>query len=109
MSPPSPDVSTVDWKLVGSAVGVLIATIITTVWGWYQGRKKSRVGAAEPAFQIAGAVLQDNTSLRDNTHAVRELRDQIFLLNHTIERQVKVQDDLSDDIEKLLRRLDKIG
>lgn len=82
-----------------------------------QGRKKAdKASAATPesAFQITGAVLQDNSSLRDNTHAVRELRDQILILVHILERHVKTQDDLNDGLEdvhreirELIRRLDK--
>jgi len=112
MSDPLPvEAVSVDWKLVASAVGVFLATMVTTVWGWMQGRKKSAKSAseAEPAFHIAGAVLQDNTSLRDNTIAVRELRDQVFLLGHILERHVKSQDTLSDEIGDLMKRLDKVG
>lgn len=118
MSEPLPVAAAgIDWKLVGSAVGVFIATIVTTVWGWMQGRKKSEKASAQHpdnAFQIAGAVLQDNTSLRDNTQATRELRDQILLLAHILERHVRVQDNLHDgltdvhrEIRELIRRLDK--
>lgn len=110
MSQPLPDAAGVDWKLVASAGAVFIGTIVTTVWGWFQGRKKSERSAPDPTapFHVAGAVLQDNTSLRDNTHAVKDLRDQILLLTHILERHVKVQDELHDDLEDLIKRLDKI-
>jgi len=121
MSQPLSDAVGIDWKLVGSAVGVFIATIVTTVWGWMQGRKKSEKAAAQTPsdFQLAGAVLQDNTSLRDNTQAVRELRDQMLLLAHIMERHVRIQDDLMNDLRRydrvtvdlaeLIKRLDKAG
>jgi len=101
------DVAAIDWKLVASAAAVFIATAITTVWGWFQGRKKSEKTAAEPSFQVAGAVLQDNTSLRDNTQAVRDLRDQVFMLIHVLEGKNKTEMDLQDTLEDLIRRLDK--
>ena len=112
MSQPLADAAGIDWKLVGSAVGVFIATIVTTVWGWMQGRKKSAAASAAlpaPEFQFAGAVLQDNTSLRENTRATRDLRDQIMLLSHVLERHVKVQDDIEDHLQELVKRLDKAG
>jgi hypothetical protein len=111
MSEPLPPAAAeIDWKLVGSAVGVFLATIVTTVWGWVQGRKKSEKASAthpDNHFQIAGAVLQDNTSLRDNTQATRELRDQILLLVHVLERHVRVQDDIQESLEELVKRLDR--
>lgn len=110
MSQPLADAAGIDWKLVGSAVGVFLATIVTTVWGWMQGRKKSERSspqAPEASFQFAGAVLQDNTSLRENTQATRELRDQMLLMAHILERHIRVQDDLHDDIEAIIKRLDK--
>ena len=111
MSQPLPAALEVDWKLVASAAAVFVGTIVTTVWGWFQGRKKSEKNAVEPTpgVQIAGAVLQDNTSLRENTHAVRDLRDQIMFLRDTIERRNRTDDELNDTIEELLKRLDKAG
>ncbi|MAS67367.1 MAG: hypothetical protein CMK82_11305 [Pseudomonadales bacterium] len=110
MSQPLPVAAAeIDWKLVASAVGVFIATIVTTVWGWFQGKKKSRENTPEPStsYQIAGAVLQDNASLRDNTQAVRDLRDQIMLLRDTMERRCRAEDELADTLEDLVKRLDK--
>lgn len=107
MSQPLSDAAGIDWKLVGSAVGVFIATIVTTVWGWMQGRKKATNSQPEQGVQIAGAVLQDNASLRDNTNAVRELRDQVFLLAHIMERHVGVQNDIHGELERLIKLLDK--
>lgn len=109
MSQPLADAAGIDWKLVGSAVGVFLATIVTTVWGWMQGRKKSErsTPSAGTDFPFAGAVLQDNTSLRENTQATRELRDQMLLMAHILERHIRVQDDLHDDIEAIIKRLDK--
>lgn len=100
----------IDWKLVASAGAVFVGTIVTTVWGWMQGRKKSqeKVDAAPPV-PLAAAVLQDNASLRDNTMAVRELRDQVFLLSHVMERHVGVQNDIHNELERLIRLLDKAG
>lgn len=109
MSQPLSDAVAVDWKLVASAAAVFIGTVVTTVWGWFQGRKKSKESAVEPAnsFQIAGAVLQDNSSLRENTQAVRDLRDQMLFLRDAIERRIRVEDELQDTLEDLIKRLDK--
>lgn len=111
MSQPLADATGIDWKLVGSAVGVFIATIVTTVWGWIQGRKKSEKASEyvspTPDFHIAGAVLQDNMSLRENTQAARDLRDQMVLLIHVLERHVRVQDGIEEHLEELVKRLDK--
>lgn len=110
MSDPSPVTTTVeiDWKLIGSAVGVFIATMVTTVWGWMQGRKKAKEPASEVPFQVAGAVLQDNTSLRENTQAVKDLRDQILFLRDAVEKRTKSEDELNDTIEDLIKRLDGV-
>lgn len=110
MSQPLPAVAAeIDWKLVASAAAVFIGTIVTTVWGWFQGRKKSKASTPEPVsgYQIAGAVLQDNQSLRDNTQAVRDLRDQVFMLIHVLEGKNKVEMELQDTLEDLIKRLDK--
>jgi cytosine/adenosine deaminase-related metal-dependent hydrolase len=111
MSDPLPAAQAVeiDWKLVGSAVGVFLATMVTTVWGWMQGRKKSEKNAATEGagIHIAGAVLQDNSSLRDNTQAVRDLRDQVMMLVHVLEGKNKVEMELQDTLEDLIKRLDR--
>ena len=111
MSQSLPAATEIDWKLVASAGAVFIGTVVTTIWGWFQGRKKSqeKASATHPDnhFQIAGAVLQDNTSLRDNTQATRELRDQVFLLSHVMERHVGVQNDIHNELERLIRLLDR--
>lgn len=108
MSQSLPAAAEIDWKLVASAGAVFIGTIVTTVWGWFQGKKKSQAAPEQSApIQIAGAVLQDNTSLRDNTQATRELRDQILLLVHVLERHVRVQDDIQESLEDLVKRLDR--
>lgn len=114
MSDPLPAASVtadLDWKLVAAALATFFATMVTTIWGWFQGRKKSAKAVAEaPApFQVAGAVLQDNMSLRDNTNAIRDLRDQIVLLIHTLDRTVKGQDELQDELQALIKRLDKVA
>jgi hypothetical protein len=111
MSQSLPAATEIDWKLVASAAAVFIGTVVTTVWGWFQGKKKSKESAPETAspFQLAGAVLQDNASLRDNTMAVRELRDQIFLLTHVLERRAGLENDLHGELEKLIRLLDRTG
>lgn len=109
MSQPLPAAAEIDWKLVASAVAVFVGTIVTTIWGWFQGRKKSKESTPEPAasYQIAGAVLQDNQSLRDNTQAVRDLRDQVFMLVHVLEGKTKLEMELQDTLEDLIKRLDK--
>lgn len=99
----------IDWKLVASAAAVFIGTAVTTVWGWVQGRKKSEKANDPGAVQIAGAVLQDNTSLRENTQAVKDLRDQIMFLRDVMERRIRAEDDLQDTLEDLCKRLDKVG
>jgi hypothetical protein len=113
MSDPLPGASAageLDWKLVAAAAATFLATMLTTVWGWIQGRKKSTKAAEPqgPQYQVAAAVLQDNLSLRENTTATRDLRDQIVLLIHTLDRHVKVQDDMQDSLDDLIKRLDKV-
>lgn len=102
----------IDWKLVASAGAVFVGTVVTTVWGWVQGRKKSEKSAAAPTdspLQIAGAVLQDNASLRENTQAVKDLRDQMMFLRDAVERRIRSEDELQESIDELCKRLDKVA
>ncbi len=107
MSQSLPAATEIDWKLVASAGAVFIGTVVTTIWGWFQGRKKSQEKSEAAPLPIAAAVLQDNASLRDNTHAVRDLRDQIMFLRDAIERRIRVEDELQDTLEDLVKRLDR--
>lgn len=110
------EVSAIDWHVVGSAVGVGIAAVVTGVWGWLRGEGKAKkkheghIKAEGTDLQVAGAVLQDNQSLRENTQAVRDLRDQVMLLIHTEERKTRVEEELVnvlEDVKELLRHIQK--
>lgn len=110
MSQSLPVAAEIDWKLVASAAAVFIGTVVTTICGFFQGRKKSRDNSPAPeTVQIAGAVLQDNQALRENTMAVRELRDQVFLLGHILERRIGVENDLHSKVSNLIKLLDNTG
>ncbi len=115
MSPPSDvagEVLGIDWKIVASAFAVFVGTLVTSIWGWMQGQKKASNVLDNPnshQMQVVGAVLQDNQSLRENTNALIALRDQIVILNHSLPKYMESHDSTQEEIDKLLRRLDKVG
>ena len=104
----------IDWKVFASAVAVFVATTVTTIWGWLQGRKKaeesnSHIRAPGTDIQVVGAVLQDNLSLRENTAATIALRDQVMLLVHLMERRIGLESELVDELKEVRDMLRKLG
>ena len=103
MSEPLSGQAIIDWKLVASAIGVFIATLVTTVWGWIQGRKKVEKGQTELPH------LPDLNHLRDNTQSMRDLRDQLLLLSNVLERHIRSHGEFLNELKDLVERLDKEG
>ena len=97
----------IDWGVVATAAATFIGTMITIIWGWINGHKKleSHLRPEGSDVQIAGAVLQDNTSLRENSQSNRDLRDQVLILVHASERQTQSLDDLTNVVQELLAEL----
>lgn len=96
-----------DWNILAAAVAVFLGTLITTIFGWFKG--KERVQKALPASGagglISGAVLQDNQSLRESTVVARELRDQLLLHHHAMDRNTAALEENADATRDLIEQL----
>jgi hypothetical protein len=108
------DSSTIDWHTVGSAVGVGLVAVITGMYGWFKGEGKSKrkheghIKAEGSDIQVAGAVLQDNQSLRENTDSNRALRDQVMLLIHVLERNGRTQEEMVNALEDAVTEIKRL-
>lgn len=99
--------ASVDWTVVATGTAVFIGTIITTIWGWVQGKKKVEQ-TLQSGTPLPSAVLQDNQSLREATLVQREVRDQLLLVCHALTALCKATEDntsSSDDILSELKSL----
>ena len=102
--------SSVDWGTVASASAVFVATAITTIWGWVQGRKKfeeklkPKEGADVP---VAAGMIMDNQTVRDSTMVNREVRDQLLLLNHSLQGHTRNLEEVAGLLEDLVDELKK--
>jgi len=112
MSQPSELVShaaTVDWNLVAAAAATFIGTLVVTVWGWFQGKKKLAArlqsGYPSPDGQITGAVLLDNQTIREATIVNRELRDRLIIHGETLSSNCKAIVDNTHSLDEVLEEL----
>lgn len=110
------DALVVDWKIVASAIATGLGTLIITIWGWMKGQQKARqahsdgaLRTGDPDIQVTGAVLQDNTSLKENTQAQRELRDQLMLLRDTMERDIRSRNEQSQNMDDLMSAINLLN
>lgn len=95
-----------DWNIVAAAVATFVGTLIVTIFGWYKGRERIQRRLSTPEIggngMLAGAVLQDNQSLRDATVASRELRDQMLLTHEALDRHSECLRDNSRHVSELV-------
>lgn len=108
-------VATVDWNLVAAAVATFLGTLVVTIWGWFQGKKKlaSRLEAASSP-EVTGMVLLDNQTLREATLVNREVRDQLLLHSQALNASSKAtqentacMDDVLEELKNIRRSIDK--
>lgn len=98
----------IDWGTVALASATFIATLITTVWGWLQGRKKFNEHLKPKEGQdvpLAAGVIMDNQSIRESTMVQREVRDQLLILNHSLMQYNRNQEEIAGLIEDLVKEL----
>lgn len=101
-------VGTIDWKVVAAAVATFLATFVTIVWGWVQGRKKveaqikPKEGADVPL--VAGMVM-DNLTVRESTMVSKEVRDQLLILNHALMSHTRNLEEVAGLLEDLVKEL----
>lgn len=107
--------SSVDWNLVAAAGATFLGTLVVTVWGWFQGKKKlSARLESHVDGNVAGAVLLDNQTLREATLINREVRDQLLLHTQALNASCKATvdntgclDDILHELKELRRSIDK--
>lgn len=93
----------VDWNVFAAASATFVATAIATILGLRKGRKdveKQINPDQNNPHQIVGAVLQDNQSLRESTLINREVRDQLFLVNHSLNRHTEAMKGLTEALDR---------
>ncbi len=116
MSTPSEIVSqaaSVDWNLVAAAAATFLGTLVVTMWGWFQGKKKlaARLESGHPIgseLQVTGAVLLDNQTIRESTLVSREVRDQLLLNSQALHAHCKSLDSNTHSIDDVLQELKDI-
>jgi hypothetical protein len=102
---------TVDWSVVAGAVAVFCGTVVTTIWGWIQGKKKidqhfkTNPGSPEGTGQVTGAILMDNLTIRESTLVNREVRDQLILQHHCLSDLRQAMIDNTRAMDDLLQEL----
>lgn len=99
----------VDWNLVAAAAATFLGTLVVTVWGWFQGKKKLAAkleGHLPPNdMQVTGAVLLDNQTLREATAVSRELRDRLIIHGEAIHSHCKATVDNTNSLDEILAEL----
>ena len=114
---PVKQAATLDWNLVAAAAATFIGTLIATIWGWVQGKKKLHQkleGIGEAS--VTGVAVMDNQTLRELTLVNREVRDQLLLHCHALNANSKAMedntssaDDILDELKRLRRDLKEKG
>lgn len=107
--------SSLDWNVAAAAAAVFMGTLLTTVYGWFRGKKKLDVRlGGDDAPAVTSVVVQDNQTLREMTLVNREVRDQLLLTNHAISNLCKAiegnsgaMEDILHELKVILRRIDE--
>jgi hypothetical protein len=97
--------TTIDWNIVAAAVATFCGTMIVTIWGWFQGKKKVSNHISEGNYQVTGFAIQDNQTLREATIINREIRDQLLLQNHALTQSCRIMEEKTRVMEELLEEL----
>jgi len=103
--------SSVDWKVVAGALAVFVGTVVTTIYGWITKKKETsadthiKTGMDIP---IAGAVIQDNVTLRESVIVYREVRDQLLIHHHALMSQCRSTEDNTRAMDEIIKELNHI-
>lgn len=103
--------ASVDWTVVATGSAVFIGTVITTIWGWVQGKKKvEQTLSTSPALQgqVPSVIVQDNSTLREQTLVQQAVRDQLLLTNHALTAMCKATEDNTSAMDDVLTELKAI-
>lgn len=107
-SPGAPELLGLDFKLIATALAVFVGTLITTIWGWYSAKKKvteSFTSDGKMPTTVTGAILMDNMTIHESTTVNREVRDQLLVLNHTLNRMCRAIEDNTESLDELLKKI----
>lgn len=97
--------TTVDWDIVAAAAATFFGTLVITIWGWFQGKKKVNSHLSEGSPQITGFAIQDNQTLRESTIINREIRDHLLLHHHALIQSCRIMEEKIRVMEELLEEL----
>lgn len=101
--------TSVDWNLAAAAAATFFGTLVVTVWGWFQGKKKiaARLEGHQPGHEmtVAGAVLLDNQTLREATAVNRELRDRLLVHIEALHSICRATTDNTNTMDEVLQEL----
>lgn len=94
--------ASLDWNIVAAAAAIFLGTLVTTIAGWFKGKRNiSTRERITDSFEIGGVSLQDNQTLREATIVNREIRDQLLLNHNVLTKLCRAMDDntaVHDDI-----------
>lgn len=88
----------VDWQVLAAAVATFIVTGYVTMKGWLDKKKES-----QKPVELAGGIIQDNMTMRENTVATDELKEAVCELK--VEMSHK-RDDIKANTAALTRLTD---
>lgn len=97
-----------DWRILAAAAATFVATLVTIVCGWFQGRKKlnEKLGSAEG--QVTSAVLIDNQTIREATAVNREVRDRLLVHCEALHANTKLLTDIAETLDEAVEELKKM-
>lgn len=67
------EAATVDWNVIAGAVATFIVTAFLAIKGWNKGKDK----VLEDRASVAGGMITDNLTMRENAIAQERLADQL--------------------------------
>jgi hypothetical protein len=103
-----------DWKLIAAAAATFVATLIITILGWWNGRKKVAAKIEDSGTTVTGAILLDNLTIREATAVNREVRDRLLIHcealhsnTKTLEHHVGSMDDILEELKAIRKILER--
>lgn len=120
MSVPSAVVQ-VDWPTVIGGLAVFSTTCFTTYLGWSEARRRldKKLPNVPPpgdwnGVPVPAMIVQDNQSVRESSLVMGQLRDQLVLNNHALdrsadvtERQISLHERVLDEMRLIRQILDQ--
>lgn len=77
--------ASIDWQVIATGAGILIASIWATYQGLKKGKEKVESGTGNMTA-IVGGTLMDNVTMKELTYALRENTQAVKEQTHILER-----------------------